>query len=174
VDPAEVGYVELHGTGTRVGDPIEAARWGRPTARPERQGRCWSGSAKTNVGHLEGAAGIVGLLKALLAVAHRVLPPSLNYSDPTRRSVSPNGSWPSCPSRRRFPTPGAGGSVVLRHGGHQLPRDRRVRTRDPGDHAECGSGRPGLAVSGHGDAALREQAASLLAHVRSRPDLRAV
>ncbi|WP_344366473.1 type I polyketide synthase, partial [Streptomyces gobitricini] len=80
VDPADVGYVELHGTGTKVGDPIEAAALGavygqgRPTDRPLRVG-----SAKTNVGHLEGAAGIVGLLKAVLALRHRQLPPSLNF-----------------------------------------------------------------------------------------------
>ncbi|WP_103566322.1 type I polyketide synthase [Actinomadura rubteroloni] len=83
VEPAQVQYVELHGTGTKVGDPLEAAalgaalgtaRLGRPPLRV--------GSAKTNVGHLEGAAGIVGLLKAALAVHHRELPPSLNFATP--------------------------------------------------------------------------------------------
>uniref|UniRef100_UPI0038D20B53 type I polyketide synthase n=1 Tax=Streptomyces solicavernae TaxID=3043614 RepID=UPI0038D20B53 len=80
IDPSDVGYVELHGTGTKVGDPIEAAAvgavygTGRPADQPVRVG-----SAKTNVGHLEGAAGIVGLLKALLALTHRQLPPSLNF-----------------------------------------------------------------------------------------------
>ncbi|MDG4859411.1 SDR family NAD(P)-dependent oxidoreductase [Streptomyces sp. T-3] len=83
IDPCEVGYVELHGTGTKVGDPIEAAAvgavygTGRPDGDPLRVG-----SAKTNVGHLEGAAGIVGLLKALLALTHRQLPPSLNFERP--------------------------------------------------------------------------------------------
>ncbi|MET9804799.1 beta-ketoacyl synthase N-terminal-like domain-containing protein, partial [Streptomyces sp. NPDC006368] len=83
VDPASVQYVELHGTGTPVGDPIEAAALGtvlgaaRPGGRPLRVG-----SAKTNVGHLEGAAGIVGLLKAVLALGHRRLPPSLNFETP--------------------------------------------------------------------------------------------
>ncbi|QGV80132.1 type I polyketide synthase [Streptomyces ficellus] len=86
VDPAQVGYVELHGTGTKVGDPIEAAALGavygqdRPAARPLRVG-----SAKTNVGHLEGAAGIVGLLKAVMALNHRQLPPSLNHQRPNPR-----------------------------------------------------------------------------------------
>ena len=70
VDPADVQYVELHGTGTPVGDPIEAAALGaalgagRPADAP-----LLVGSVKTNVGHLEGAAGIVGLLKAALAIA---------------------------------------------------------------------------------------------------------
>ncbi|MFF7725386.1 type I polyketide synthase [Streptomyces sp. NPDC008001] len=83
VDPADVGYVELHGTGTKVGDPIEAAALGavlgagRDPGRPLRVG-----SAKTNVGHLEGAAGITGLLKAALSLSRRELPASLNYETP--------------------------------------------------------------------------------------------
>ncbi|MFD0904804.1 polyketide synthase, partial [Actinomadura sediminis] len=82
-DPARVGYVELHGTGTPVGDPVEAAALGavlgaaRPPGRP-----LLVGSAKTNVGHLEGAAGIVGLLKAALSVHHRSVPASLNFATP--------------------------------------------------------------------------------------------
>ncbi|MFH8258752.1 SDR family NAD(P)-dependent oxidoreductase [Streptomyces roseolus] len=83
VTPAEVQYVELHGTGTPVGDPIEAAALGavlgadRPAGEPLHVG-----SAKTNVGHLEGAAGITGLIKTLLSLTHRELPPSLNFETP--------------------------------------------------------------------------------------------
>ncbi|WP_182882159.1 type I polyketide synthase [Microbispora sp. H10949] len=79
----EVQYVELHGTGTRVGDPIEAASLGAAlgTGRPDAD-RLAVGSVKTNVGHLEGAAGIVGLLKVALSLAHRELPPSLNHVTP--------------------------------------------------------------------------------------------
>ncbi|MFI6475149.1 type I polyketide synthase [Streptomyces sp. NPDC050516] len=81
--PQDVQYVELHGTGTRVGDPIEAAALGaalgtgRPADSPLRVG-----SAKTNIGHLEGAAGVVGLLKTVLSIWHRQLPPSLNFETP--------------------------------------------------------------------------------------------
>ncbi|MDX2964453.1 type I polyketide synthase, partial [Streptomyces acidiscabies] len=80
VDPAEVQYVELHGTGTKVGDPVEAAALGaalgtrRPAGSP-----LLVGSAKTNVGHLEGAAGITGMLKVVLSLRYRLLPPSLNF-----------------------------------------------------------------------------------------------
>ncbi|MEJ8668329.1 polyketide synthase [Streptomyces sp. MS1.AVA.1] len=83
LDLDAVQYVELHGTGTPVGDPIEAAALGavlgasRADAAPLRVG-----SAKTNVGHLEGAAGIVGLIKTLLALRHRRLPASLNFATP--------------------------------------------------------------------------------------------
>ncbi|MER7102797.1 beta-ketoacyl synthase N-terminal-like domain-containing protein, partial [Streptomyces humidus] len=81
--PQEVQYVELHGTGTPVGDPVEAAALGaalgegRPSDEPLRVG-----SLKTNVGHLEGAAGIAGLVKTVLSLQHREIPPSLNYRTP--------------------------------------------------------------------------------------------
>ncbi len=81
VSALDVDYVELHGTGTRVGDPVEAAALGAVfgTGRAEP---LLVGSAKTNVGHLEAGAGIVGLIKTALAVAHREIPPSLNFADP--------------------------------------------------------------------------------------------
>ncbi|MGW0962313.1 type I polyketide synthase [Streptomyces gelaticus] len=83
VDPADVGYVELHGTGTPVGDPVEASALGEVlgTARPAGT-PLPVGSAKTNVGHLEGAAGIVGLLKTVLSIAHEEVPASLNFERP--------------------------------------------------------------------------------------------
>ncbi|WBB61306.1 SDR family NAD(P)-dependent oxidoreductase [Streptomyces sp. WMMC500] len=82
-DPGDVQFVELHGTGTPAGDPVEAAALGavvgaaRPAGDPVPVG-----SVKTNVGHLEGAAGVVGLLKAVLSIRHRELPPSLHYATP--------------------------------------------------------------------------------------------
>ncbi|MCP2341051.1 type I polyketide synthase [Actinomadura rupiterrae] len=83
VDPAAVRYVELHGTGTRRGDPVEAAALGAVLGAAREPGSPLRvGSAKTNVGHLEGAAGIVGLLKAVLSIRHGVLPPSLNFETP--------------------------------------------------------------------------------------------
>ncbi|RKN03193.1 type I polyketide synthase, partial [Streptomyces radicis] len=83
VDPAEVSFVELHGTGTRAGDPVEAAALGAVLGAARPRGAALPvGSVKTNIGHLEGAAGIAGLLKALLALRHRELPPSLNFRTP--------------------------------------------------------------------------------------------
>ncbi|PPK68484.1 type I polyketide synthase [Actinokineospora auranticolor] len=83
VDPADLDFVELHGTGTRVGDPVEAGALGAVYGRAAgRRAPLPVGSAKTNVGHLEGAAGIVGLLKAALALDRKALPPSLNFRDP--------------------------------------------------------------------------------------------
>ncbi|MFJ8313926.1 type I polyketide synthase, partial [Streptomyces sp. NPDC094147] len=83
IDPRSVQYVEAHGTGTPVGDPIEAAALGAALGAGRTDGdRLLIGSVKTNVGHLEGAAGIVGLLKTLLSLRHRMLPASRNFETP--------------------------------------------------------------------------------------------
>jgi acyl transferase domain-containing protein len=83
VDPADVQYVELHGTGTRVGDPIEAAALGAVLGRTRSaESPLLVGSAKTNIGHLEGAAGIVGLIKVALCMRHEEIPASLNFEKP--------------------------------------------------------------------------------------------
>ncbi|WP_217189320.1 type I polyketide synthase [Streptomyces buecherae] len=81
--PADAQYVELHGTGTPVGDPIEAAALGAARADgPPGRAPLRVGSAKTNIGHLEGSAGLVGLVKTLLSLHHRRLAPSLNFRTP--------------------------------------------------------------------------------------------
>ena len=78
-----IGYVEAHGTGTPLGDPIEiealTKAFGR---RAAGTALCAIGSVKTNVGHLDAAAGVAGLIKAALALRHGVLPPSLHFETP--------------------------------------------------------------------------------------------
>ncbi|WP_158013132.1 type I polyketide synthase, partial [Streptomyces sp. Root369] len=85
--PDEVQYVELHGTGTPVGDPVEAAALGAALGRSRsaRTPPLHVGSVKTNIGHLEGAAGIAGILKVALSIRHRRLPPSLHHETPHPR-----------------------------------------------------------------------------------------
>lgn len=83
IDPAEIQYVEAHGTGTPVGDPIETRALGAVlSAGREADRPCILGSVKTNIGHLEAAAGIAGLIKASLAIHHRHIPPNLNFETP--------------------------------------------------------------------------------------------
>jgi acyl transferase domain-containing protein/NADPH:quinone reductase-like Zn-dependent oxidoreductase/acyl carrier protein len=83
VDPGEVQYVEAHGTGTQLGDPIEARALGAVFS-PGRalESPLLVGSAKTNIGHLEGAAGIAGLIKVALCIKHRQIAPSLHFETP--------------------------------------------------------------------------------------------
>src|SRR5260370_7229926 len=83
ISPGQVQYVEAHGTGTLLGDSIEMKALGSVLAsdrQPEQ--RCAVGSVKTNIGHLEAAAGIAGLIKVALALKHRMLPPSLHFRVP--------------------------------------------------------------------------------------------
>ena len=76
VSASQLGYVEAHGTGTQLGDPIEAEALGAIIGPPDPSGApCYLGSAKANVGHLEGAAGVAGVIKTLLALQHRTIPP---------------------------------------------------------------------------------------------------
>ena len=82
VQPADVSYVEAHGTGTALGDPIEV----RALKSVFMEGRqdelpCWLGSAKTNIGHLESAAGVAGLIKVVLALKHHVIPAHLHFNE---------------------------------------------------------------------------------------------
>ncbi|MFE1802952.1 SDR family NAD(P)-dependent oxidoreductase, partial [Streptomyces sp. NPDC059517] len=170
VDPQQVRYVELHGTGTPTGDPLEAAGVGAAygSARPA-DSPVLVGSAKTNVGHLEGAAGIVGLIKTALSIRHRQIPASLNYETPNP-AIDPRalnlrvqtecGPWPDAPLLAGVSSFGVGGTnchVVLA----EAPEPAAAEEEAPG------AGEPEIPlapwpVSGRTDAALRAQAGRLL------------
>ncbi|MDL4815441.1 type I polyketide synthase [Actinomadura opuntiae] len=175
VDPAQVQYVELHGTGTKVGDPIEAAALGRALGgAPERPGPLRVGSVKTNVGHLEGAAGIAGLIKTMLGIRHRELPASLNYESPNPgidldalnlRVQSARGPWPH-PERplvagvSSFGMGGTNCHVVLSEPPFPEHRD---------DGAPASDGLTVLPISAKSAEALRGQAARLRDHLTDEP-----
>ncbi|AUX41121.1 uncharacterized protein SOCE26_025260 [Sorangium cellulosum] len=136
VDPRRVDFVEAHGTGTLLGDPIEAKAIGailgagRDADRP-----LYLGSLKTNIGHLEAAAGVVGLIKAAFAVERRVIPPNLHFRTPNpqipfealRLSVPraltpwPREGEPAVAGVSSFGFGGTNCHVVLESGPAQLP-----------------------------------------------------
>ncbi|HEX7360856.1 MAG TPA: amino acid adenylation domain-containing protein [Bryobacteraceae bacterium] len=91
VSPSEIGYIEAHGTGTSLGDPIELQSIARAIGR-EREKPLLVGSVKTNIGHLEAASGIAGLLKVALALHHRQIPAHLHLETPT-----PHIPWQDLP-----------------------------------------------------------------------------
>ncbi|XP_069133134.1 phthioceranic/hydroxyphthioceranic acid synthase-like [Argopecten irradians] len=112
VDPKDVSYIEAHGTGTPVGDPVEANTLGKFFAENLNdtcQGNVYLGSVKTNIGHLESAAGVAGLIKVLLMIEHGKIVPSLHFDKPNPNvdfakyrlkiphTISP---WP-CPAEGR-------------------------------------------------------------------------
>lgn len=86
VDPETISYIETHGTGTTLGDPIEIAALTQVfREKTEKSGFCAIGSVKTNVGHLDAAAGVAGFIKAVLALHHEAIPPSLHYEKPNQK-----------------------------------------------------------------------------------------
>ncbi|WP_161966683.1 type I polyketide synthase [Streptomyces hygroscopicus] len=195
VRPADLQYVELHGTGTRVGDPIEARSVGTVlgTARPA-DSPLPVGSAKTNVGHLEAAAGIVGLIKTALAIEHGVLPATLNFERPhpdiplddlNLRVQTTLGPWPDRHRPRiagvnSFGMGGTNCHVVLAE-----PPGGPVGRRDAEPPEESADVRPPVLpsvlprvlpwlLSARTAPALRAQAERLRTHLADHPELRPV
>jgi len=108
VEPASIAYVEGHGSGTALGDPIEVAALNQAFAAAGGTGSCALGSVKTNVGHLNTAAGIAGLIKTALALEHGTIPPSLHFERPNPqadfgpfRVPTQAEPWPADRSPRR-------------------------------------------------------------------------
>ncbi|WP_344077889.1 type I polyketide synthase, partial [Nocardiopsis metallicus] len=184
VRPQDVQYVELHGTGTPVGDPIEAAALGAALGSSRDGGHPLRvGSVKTNIGHLEGAAGIAGLIKTLLSLEHRELPPSLNFASanpaiPLERLnlavQTETAPWPE-PDRplvagvSSFGMGGTNAHVVLGEAPAHAPA--HTPATEPGQ-AGPGHGEPAApwVLSAKSPEALRGQAARLLDHLAERPD----
>ncbi|WP_158719291.1 SDR family NAD(P)-dependent oxidoreductase [Streptomyces sp. NBRC 110035] len=106
--PGEVGMIEAHGTGTAIGDPLEfrSLRTVFDEDTSPRPGPCLLGSVKTNVGHLLHAAGAVGLLKALLAVEHGVVPPTLHCESPNPRLSLAGSPFVLAHTAQDWPLPG--------------------------------------------------------------------
>ncbi len=95
IDPKTITYIEAHGTGTPLGDPIEIAALNQVFG-PSNRTYCAIGSVKSNFGHLDAAAGIAGLIKTALALYHRQIPPSINFEKP-----NPQIDWDSSPFFRQ-------------------------------------------------------------------------
>ncbi|WP_165990169.1 polyketide synthase, partial [Streptomyces sp. YIM 98790] len=187
VSPAEVQYVELHGTGTRVGDPVEAAALGAALGRPRPGARrpLLVGSVKTNIGHLEGAAGVAGLLKAVLSIRHRTLPPSLHFVSPGPDIPLAELNLEVVTAAREWPEPDArlvAGVSSFGVGGTNCHLVLAEPPRAAGTSGPAGtSGRAGagtgeeapadvpLVLSARSAPALRAQAAALARHLADRP-----
>lgn len=111
VDAKDIHYVELHGTGTLLGDPIEANALGAVLAQGRSNGQhCLVGSVKTNIGHLESAAGIAGVIKVALMMRRREIFPSLHYERPN--PYIPFEQLPIRVASSRLPWPDQPGSAL--------------------------------------------------------------
>lgn len=139
VEAETISYVEAHGTGTPLGDPIELAALTQAFRAfgAEQTGFCAIGSVKTNIGHLDAAAGVAGLIKTVLSLQHRALPPTLHVAEPNPQidfASSPfylNTSlraWDGVPARRAgvssFGLGGTNAHLILEEAPQQEPSDR--------------------------------------------------
>jgi amino acid adenylation domain-containing protein len=171
VDPATVGYVEAHGTGTELGDPVEVAALTQAFGAAPRRQSCALGAVKSNVGHLDSAAGVTGLIKTVLALEHGEIPPSLHFSEPNPRidfAASPFfvntelRPWPANGGPRRagvssFGIGGTNAHVVLEEA---PPR----RPSEPARDWQL------LTLSARTPAALEAATDRLAAHLRAHPE----
>ena len=173
VDPATLGYIEAHGTGTPMGDPIEVAALTEVfREHTDRTGFCALGSIKTNVGHLGAAAGVAGVIKAALALERREIPPSLFFEEPNPQidfAASPfyvNAElrdWPRNGQPRRagvsaFGMGGTNAHVIL----EEAP--------EPAPAAPARPWQP-LLLSARTPAALERAAARLADHLAAHPEI---
>ncbi|MDT8913183.1 non-ribosomal peptide synthetase [Amycolatopsis sp. PS_44_ISF1] len=171
VTPDSVGYVEAHGTGTPVGDPIEV------TALAEAfdgvpAGRVALGSVKTNIGHTDTAAGVAGLMKAVLALEHRTLPATLHHTAPNPRIDFASGPFEVTTANREWPGSAAPRRAGVSSFGIGGTNAHAVLEEAPPRPAPARASEAVLLVlSARTPAALSTMATELAAHLRAHPDL---
>ncbi|HEX7031238.1 MAG TPA: aminotransferase class III-fold pyridoxal phosphate-dependent enzyme [Gammaproteobacteria bacterium] len=171
VRPDEIGYVEAHGTGTALGDPIELAALKQAFGAGNGRHACGIGSVKGNIGHLDAAAGIAGLIKAVLAVREGRLPATLHFQEPNPalglddspfQVIDTTRDWPANDAPRRaavsaFGLGGTNAHVIV----EQPPQRAATRTT---------RSRQLLVVSGKTRAALERNRAALAGWLERNPD----
>ncbi|GAC1525222.1 MAG: hypothetical protein NVS2B16_33760 [Chloroflexota bacterium] len=173
VAPSSIDYVEAHGTGTALGDPIEVAALTEVYGREGgRETPCWLGSVKSVLGHLDTAAGVTGLITAVLALQHRIIPPTRHFTTPhptlqltqTPFAVSATPlSWPERATPRRagvssFGMGGTNAHVVLEEAPAIEPA------------VQDGEVPQVLLLSAQSPSALETMTAQLAAHLTAQPD----
>jgi 3-oxoacyl-(acyl-carrier-protein) synthase/enoyl-CoA hydratase/carnithine racemase/acyl carrier protein len=183
VNPEDIQLIEAHGTGTKLGDPIEVEGL-KSAFRPstDRKGFCAIGSVKTNIGHCLTAAGVSGLIKLLLALKHRQLPPSINFEMPNEHLDLDNSpffvnttlrDWTAPPGVTRhaaissFGFSGTNAHLVL---AEHMPRSAPAAGASPGTwvHPDAGAVIP---LSARTPERLRQKAMDLRDFVHADPGL---
>ena len=179
LQPGDIDYIEAHGTGTKLGDSIEAtALAGVFGGSHSNEVPLWVGSAKSNVGHTQAAAGMVGIVKVVLAMQHSMLPQSLHVQEPTTTIdwantgmavVQTQQPWTARNDQPRragvsaFGVSGTNAHIIV----EEAPRPAAMDVTRESTVARLPGSLPVL-VSGRSEAALRQQAEKLLSHLRSK------
>jgi amino acid adenylation domain-containing protein len=173
IEPESIGYIEAHGTGTPLGDPVELAGLSQAfRAHTNKKQFCVIGTAKTNVGHLDIAAGVTGLINAAHVVRHGVFPPTLHFNKPNPnfdfknspfRVNSERTEWSADGEPRRagvsaFGVGGTNAHVVI-----EQPPERHSSPSAGSNHL--------LVLSARSPAALDQATDNLAEYLKSHPDL---
>ncbi|HAX74861.1 MAG TPA: polyketide synthase, partial [Cyanobacteria bacterium UBA11372] len=170
--PETISYMEAHGTGTALGDPIEVAAMTQAfRASTDKKGFCAIGSVKPNVGHLNRAAGIASLIKTVMALKHQLIPPSLNYEQPNPNLDFANSPFFVNTTLRQWQangTPRRAGVTSLGFGGtnaHAVLEEAPVIEQEQGRKYQL------LVLAAKTDSALEAATKNLAAHLKQHPDL---
>jgi acyl transferase domain-containing protein/NADPH:quinone reductase-like Zn-dependent oxidoreductase/acyl carrier protein len=182
LEPSDVDVVEGHGTGTPLGDPIEAEALLATYGQERRNGPLWLGSIKSNIGHTQAAAGVAGVIKMVMAMRHETLPPTLHVDAPSPHVDWTAGEvelltearpWPAGDRPRRagvssFGVSGTNAHVIL----EEAPAEEPEEAAEEAPEDRTGVRPPVLVpLSAHSEAALREQSDRLRAHMIAHPEL---
>lgn len=172
VNPETIGYIETHGTGTPVGDPIEVAALTQAfAARTTKRQFCAIGSVKTNIGHLDTAAGVASLIKVALSLKNKQLPPSLNFEKPNPAIAFDSSPFYVNASLQDWETDGAprrAGVSSLGVGG----TNAHIVLEEAPQAAPDAPSRPWhlLTLSAKTPTALEQATSNLAAHFKAQPD----
>lgn len=173
IDPDTISYIEAHGTGTALGDPIEIAALTQAfRLGTDKRGFCAIGSVKTNIGHLDVASGVAGLIKTVLALQQKQLPPSLHFTQPNPQIDFANSpfyvntklqEWRAGDTPRRagvssFGSGGTNAHVVLEEAPASAPTD-------PARAEQL------LIISARTETALEQATSNLYTHLHKHPQL---
>jgi acyl transferase domain-containing protein/acyl carrier protein len=173
IDPQTISYIEAHGTGTELGDPIEiAALTTAFRASTDQKGFCAIGSLKTNVGHLDTAAGVAGLIKTALALHHQQIPPSLHFESPNPKIDFANSPFyvnTTLQDWQRHDTPRRAGVSSFGIGGTNahvvLEEAPELEPSSSSRHYQL------LLLSAKTATALDAASSNLVKHLQQQPDL---
>ena len=173
IDPKSIGYLEAHGTATRLGDPIEIQALNKAFGMDGKEKFCAIGSVKSNMGHLDTAAGVAGLIKASLCLKHKKIPPSLHFREPnpeiafdegpfyvntTLKDWRANGAFPLRAGVSSFGIGGTNAHIVLEEEPEQNPDD-------PGEEFKL------LLLSAQSQRSLKRFAVDLHRFIGERPSM---
>ena len=172
INPETITYIEAHGTGTPLGDPVEIAALTQAFQEGTQARQfCAIGTAKTNVGHLDAAAGVTGLIKAALSIRHAALPPTLHFQKPNPRIDFPATPFYVNTQLQSWTTPGYPRRAGVSAFGVGGTNAHLVLEEAPAEEAHLRESLPGLLlISAKTPSSLDESTGRLQTHLKAHPE----